>query len=139
MKHVLTALIALLLIACGGGPQPEDTPQTAYCALPAEQSAFSMACATSAYVSQHYAVTVEITGKVSANGTFERYVSAGIGGDGYQGRYIRQAGEFRIVHTVTSDTFGGPRWVDIGLSSLEMPGARSELSEVSVKVTATQR
>lgn len=123
-------LLAALLAGCGGGI---DAPG---CALPSDQSAFSMACQTSVFVDRGSVVTVEITGKVSSNGTFSRYVQASIGGDGYQGTYLDRSGSFHITQTVTSETFGGPKRVDIGLSSIEtLPGASSRLDDVSVTVT----
>lgn len=127
---VLLSLAALA--GCGGGGDNEPAPAPA-CALPADQSAFSMACAVKIDPPAGTKVTVTVDGEVVATntagaaGTFSRYVQISFAGGGYEGQYITQrlspgqsaVVRFTLKHTFIPEQETNDRPIDVGFSSLE--------------------
>lgn len=85
----------------------------------------------------NWSITVEVTGRVT--GSPARHVSITINGDAYQARVIDAGGQFRLAQTVTAENFGGPKWLEIGFSSLGLLGDQSRLADVALKTSMAPR
>ena len=145
MKTAILVLICALLTACGGG-DPE--PEAASC-VPAQQEAFSTACATTFTIPAGAGAEVVVEGSVSVTNThatampYRRALTLSIAGDGYSLTYIEgvaQPGEtvsvpFKLRQTVTRDMYPASPDVTAGLSSVDlMLDTPTKVSDVSVSV-----